>query len=82
MNQRLVKLCLFPIAVAVWLLWRRHESPYIGYPVRCAGGSRRICIGCGWIGFDDDCLDWKHPIGARMCPECYDNTEIYADAKG
>jgi hypothetical protein len=43
---------------------------------------KRICINadCGWIGFEDDCLDWKHPTGARMCPECHDNTERYTSA--
>jgi len=38
MNQRLVKLCLFPLALLLWAFWHRYESPYIGYPVRCAGG--------------------------------------------
>ena len=37
--------------------------------------NKRICIGCGWIGAEDDCFDYKHPIGARLCPECYEITE-------
>lgn len=37
----------------------------------------RICISskCGWVGEEADCLDYKHPIGARLCPECYEVTE-------
>jgi hypothetical protein len=45
---------------------------------------KRICVNpdCGWIGDEDECLDWKHPIGARMCPECYDATEeVQADER-
>jgi hypothetical protein len=37
----------------------------------------RICINpdCGWTGTENECLDYKHPIGARLCPECHENTE-------
>lgn len=37
----------------------------------------RICINpkCGWIGNESECLDWKHPTGARLCPQCHDVTE-------
>jgi hypothetical protein len=43
----------------------------------CENGTIRICINskCGWIGPEQDCLDYKHPIGARLCPECYEVTE-------
>ena len=37
--------------------------------------NKRVCIGCGWIGAEDDCFDYKHPVGARLCPECYEITE-------
>ena len=38
---------------------------------------KRICCNpdCGWIGEEKDCLDWKHPTGARLCPECHEVTE-------
>lgn len=38
---------------------------------------KRICINpkCGWVGKEADCMDYKHPVGARLCPECYEVTE-------
>ena len=38
---------------------------------------KRICINpdCEWVGDENECLDFKHPIGARLCPECHETTE-------
>lgn len=35
----------------------------------------RICICCGQMWDEADCLDYKHAVGARLCPECHENTE-------
>lgn len=37
----------------------------------------RICTNpkCGKIVLEEQCLDWKHPTGARFCPKCYEVTE-------
>jgi len=35
----------------------------------------RTCV-CGWTGREFQTLDYKHKIGARMCPECHEPTEI------
>lgn len=38
----------------------------------------RVCINpkCGWAGKESECMDYKHPVGARLCPQCYEVTEI------
>ena len=42
---------------------------------------KRICCNpeCGIIVDEADCMDYKHPIGARLCPSCYEITEIISD---
>ena len=37
----------------------------------------RICNNeqCGAITPEEDCLDYKHPTGARLCPFCKETTE-------
>ena len=42
---------------------------------------KRICIACGWIGNQNDCMDYKHPTGAHLCPECYEITEIFDEKR-
>lgn len=37
--------------------------------------AERICPLCHWEGAEEDCLDYKHPIGTFLCPQCYEITE-------
>ena len=39
---------------------------------------KRECINpkCKWIGKESECMDYKHPVGARLCPQCYEVTEV------
>lgn len=41
----------------------------------------RICCNseCGWEGQEDECMDFKHPVGERLCPVCYEVTEFIPD---
>jgi len=39
----------------------------------------RICPACGWTGAEAECVDYKHPTGARLCPNCYEVTEEIKD---
>lgn len=46
MKPWIVKLCLLPIAVLVWLLIHKYSSPFVGYPmrVRCDAGRETPLI--------------------------------------
>jgi hypothetical protein len=81
----------FTFGTVAFLMWSWLEDTWLaitGTPHVCDAGAApldrseaRICINveCGWIGSEDECLDYKHPIGARMCPKCHDNTERFDD---
>jgi len=42
----------------------------------------RICCNkaCGQIVHESECVDYKHPTGERLCPECYEVTEAIGDS--
>lgn len=40
--------------------------------------TRRVCISdkCNWVGDESDCVHPKHWPDDRLCPECYEKTEL------
>ena len=42
----------------------------------------RICNNpnCGVVIDEQSCMDYRHPTGARLCPECYETTEEIQDS--
>ena len=42
---------------------------------------RRECVNeaCGWIGLEHDTVHPKHSPECKLCPECYDVTEVVID---
>lgn len=59
-----------------WILELRAEIARLT-PHQAQEPVGHICIKCGWTGTENECLDYKHPVGARLCPECHENTEAY-----
>lgn len=46
----------------------KNNNPHAHYRI-CANPA------CGKIILEEQCLDWKHPTGARFCPKCHEVTE-------
>lgn len=44
---------------------------------------KRICCNknCGLVWDEGDTLDYKHAVGAHLCPECYEVTELIENPK-
>jgi hypothetical protein len=52
-------------------LWTFPEPENCLIPLRaCVSGH------CGWAGKESACLTYKHAGDERLCPHCYDNTEL------
>ena len=37
-------------------------------------GQIRECNNCDWVGWEWDCVTYKHLESVLLCPECYETT--------